>query len=263
MTEVVTVDRPTAHVIRLLINRPDKRNAVDWATRQALHDALIEAQGDPACRAIILGGVGGVFSAGGDLPSMVGMTELQARERMRHGHQLCKLVIESRVPIVSAAEGVCAGAVVGLALLGDAVVAGDNSRFLFPFLRLGLVPDWGLLHTVPARIGLGAARRLFTSGRALTGEEAARIGLVDQHVADRDVMAAAVAQAAVMALWSPRAYLRMKRRLLEPSANLSQEFQREEEDQSNLFIGPDFREGYAAYAEKRDPIFDSPHILPS
>jgi enoyl-CoA hydratase/carnithine racemase len=257
MPDVIKVDRPAPHVLRLLINRPDKRNAVDQATRQGLLEALTRAQSDAECRGVVLGGVEGIFSAGGDLPTMVGLSEPEARERMRHGHQLCRLVMGSRVPIVSAAEGVCAGAAVGLALLGDYIVVGRKSRFLFPFLRLGLVPDWGLLRTVPERVGLAAARKLFMSGHTLTGEEAAQIGLADDYVGDGDVMAAAVSRASAMTKLSPQAYIRTKKRLLEPSASFNQELQREENDQTELLLGPDFCEGYAAYTEKREPVFDA------
>src|SRR5690606_40294968 len=88
--------------------------------------------------ALVFGGVDGVFSAGGDVPSMVGLNEEQARERMRHIHVLCRLVGGARIPVVSAMEGFTAGAAVGLALLGDRNAVGRAARILFPFLTLGL-----------------------------------------------------------------------------------------------------------------------------
>jgi len=252
---VLKIDRPAPGVVRLLINRPQKRNAVDQETRTALVDALEATQADADCRAIVLGGVDHVFSAGGDLPSMLGQSEQQARERMRHGHRACRLIANSRVPVVAAAEGFCAGAVIGLALLSDAVIAGRDTRFLFPFLRLGLVPDWGLLRSLPMRIGVPAARRIFTSARAVSGEEAYRIGLVDEFVDGGDVMLASVERAAALASLSPRAYERMKRALLQPSPGFEADLRREEDDQTAMFLGGDFPEGYAAFTEKRDPVF--------
>lgn len=255
MSELLKIDRPAPRVLRVLINRPAKRNAVDYDTRQALIDAFGAARDDADCGAIVFGGVERVFSAGGDLPSMVGISEQAARERMRHGHQLCRLIAESRVPVVSAAEGFSAGAVVGLALLGDHIVVGKDTRFLFPFLKIGLVPDWGLLHTLPARVGVATARRLFASGQPLSGEEALRIGLADQDVGDADVMTAAIEHATKLASVSPRAYARMRARLLQPAASLADALSREESDQAEMLTGPDFREGYAAFAEKRAPDF--------
>lgn len=255
---MLKIDRPAPQVLRLLINRPAKRNAMDYDTRQALIEALTAAQSDADCRAIVFGGVDRVFSAGGDLPSMVGITQSQARERMQHVQVACRLIANSRVPVVAAAEGFCAGAAVGLALLGDHIVVGHESRILFPFLKLGLVPDWGLLRTLPARVGLPTARRILMAGQAVTGEEAARIGLADEYVGDKDVMIAAVERASALSRLSPEAYARMKSRFLRPSATLDEELQREEDDQATLLTGADFREGYAAFTEKREPEFGPP-----
>jgi enoyl-CoA hydratase/carnithine racemase len=252
---VVLVDRPVPHVARLRINRPGKRNAIDFDVRQAFLDALPVLLADITVRALVFGGVGGVFSAGGDVPSMVGLTEEQARERMRHIHGLCRLVASARVPVVSAMEGFSAGAVVGLALLGDHIVAGPGTKVLFPFLKLGLAPDWGQLLTLPRRVGIGAARRILTNGQALTGDEALRIGLVDTLVPDAEVMDTAVRAAAELALLPQDAFGRMKMRLNQPSASLDDELSREEADQATCLTGPDFREGYDAFRGKRAADF--------
>ncbi len=258
MTDVVLIDRPADGVLRLRIHRPDKRNAIDHAVRQALTEALQSARGDASVRAIVFGGSDGVFSAGGDLPSMVGLTESQARERMRHIHVLCRCVADVGVPVVSAVEGFGAGGAVGLALLGDRIVVGQGSKLLFPFLRLGLAPDWGLLRTLPLRVGLPAARRLLTDGGIVDGAEAARIGLADEYVGEDDVMQAAVSRAVSLAQLPLQAFARMKARLDHASASLDDEFRREEDDQAALLRSEDFVEGYAAFGERRDPRFTSP-----
>jgi hypothetical protein len=86
MTEPIKIDRPAPQILRLLINRPEKRNAVDFETRLALIEALTAVQADPDCRAMVLGGVGGIFSAGGDLPSVLGIDEQRAaQERQARG----------------------------------------------------------------------------------------------------------------------------------------------------------------------------------
>lgn len=248
---VVLVDRPAPHVARLLINRPDKRNAIDFDVRQQLTEALAALLGDGTVRAIVFGGAQGVFSAGGDVPSMVGLSEAQARERMRHIHRLCQLIAEAGVPVVSAIEGIGAGAAVGLALMGDRIVVGEGTRILFPFLKLGLVPDWGQLLTLPRRVGLPVARRILTEGVPVSGNEAHRIGLADTLVADAQVMATAVAQAAELALLPREAFARMKARLNHPSTSLAEELAREENDQAVCLLGDDFVEGHDAYANKR------------
>jgi enoyl-CoA hydratase/carnithine racemase len=252
---VVLVDRPAPHVARLLINRPDKRNAIDHAVRQQLTEALGSLLGDATVRAIVFGGAQGVFSAGGDVPSMVGLTEAQARERMQHIHVLCRLIAGAGVPVVSAIEGIGAGAAVGLALMGDRIVVGEGTKILFPFLKLGLVPDWGQLLTLPRRVGLPVARRILSDGAPVNGTEAHRIGLADTLVADAQVMATAVAQAGELALLPREAFARMKARLNHPSGSLAEELAREETDQAVCLLGDEFVEGHDAYVNKRAADF--------
>jgi 2-(1,2-epoxy-1,2-dihydrophenyl)acetyl-CoA isomerase len=252
---VVLLDRPARHVARLRINRPEKRNAIDHAVRQGFIDQLGPLLADREVRALVLGGVGGVFSAGGDIPSMVGLSEAQARERMQHIHVLCRLVASAPIPVVSAMEGVTAGAAVGLALLGDRIVIGRQARVLFPFLKLGLAPDWGQLLTLPRRVGLPVARRLLSDGHGVTGEEAAGLGLADAVCDDAEVMNQAVALAASLARLPMEAFGRMKQRLNHPSSTLAEELAREESDQAVCLLGDDFLEGYDAFMNKRHADF--------
>lgn len=252
---VVLVDRPAPHVARLLINRPDKRNAIDHDVRQQLTEALGMLLEDASVRAIVFGGTQGVFSAGGDVPSMVGLSEAQARERMQHIHVLCRLTAGAGVPVVSAIEGIGAGAAVGLALMGDRIVVGEGTVVLFPFLKLGLAPDWGQLLTLPRRVGLSVARRIFCEGVPVSGAEARRIGLADTLVSDAQVMATAVAQADELASLPREAFARMKARLNHPSTSLVEEMTREENDQVICLLGDDFVEGHDAYVNKRAADF--------
>jgi enoyl-CoA hydratase/carnithine racemase len=249
------VDYPAPQVARLLINRPEKRNAIDHDVRQQLIDALTRLLGDGETRALVFGGSGGHFSAGGDLPSMVGLSEAQARARMSHGATVCRLVANASVPVVTAMEGICAGACVGLALLGDYIVVGNNTQILLPFLKLGLTPDWGSLRSLPRRVGLPTTRRLLTSGENLSGAEARRLDLADELVADADVMQTAVHRAAELSALPQAAFARMKRRLNQPSSTMDEELQRETDDQSELLCGEDFQERCAAFIEKRKPVF--------
>ncbi len=255
MEPVVLLDRPAPGVARLVINRPAKRNAIDHAVRQALIDALGALHADASIRALVLGGAQGVFSAGGDLPSMAGLDVDQAAGRMRHIHMVCRGFVESGLSIVSAVEGIAAGAAVGMALLGDHIVIGRGARVLFPFLKLGLAPDWGQLLTLPRRVGKATAWRLVTSSDPVTGEEAFRISLADQLVEDAEVMGAAVAEAARLAQLPLDALRRTRDRLVSPSASLSEELAREERDQIGCLPGAEFDEGYRAFIGRRAPDF--------
>jgi enoyl-CoA hydratase/carnithine racemase len=256
MTEaVVLLDRPRPHVGRLRIHRPDKRNAMDAEVRQALIDGIDDFLKDGQTRALVIGGVQGVLSAGGDVSTMVGLSEAQARERMQHVHSVCRTLAAVRLPVVVAMEGIAAGAAVGLSLLCDRIVAGPGTKILFPFLKLGLTPDWGQLFTLPRRVGHATALRLLTSGQVLGGEEAHRMGLVDVLVQDDQVMDTSVQWADEMAQLPSEAFARMKQRLQQPSLTLEQELAREETDQAACLLSDDFKEGFDAFRNKRPAQF--------
>jgi 2-(1,2-epoxy-1,2-dihydrophenyl)acetyl-CoA isomerase len=251
----VLLDRPAPNVARLRINRPAKRNAIDHAVRQGFIDTLAELRRDPSVRAVVLGGVEGIFSAGGDLPTMANLDSAQAEARMKHVHAVCHALAGSGLSIVSALEGVVAGAAVGMALLGDHIVVGHKTQILFPFLRLGLVPDWGQLYTLRQRVSKATAWRLITSPAPLVGEEALAIGLADQLVMDEDVMKAAIMEASRLSHLPIEALRRTRERLSDPSKSLEDELTREARDQTICLTGPEFGEGYDAFMEKRAPNF--------
>jgi len=248
-------DAPAPGIRRLLINRPEARNAINGAVRAALHAALIAARDDPEVRAVIIGGEGGFFSAGGDLPSMVGITAETARARMAEGHKIVSLLWEFPKPVIAAVERTAAGAGAGIVLLADRIVIGQNATLLLPFLSLGLVPDWGLVQTVSRRAGVAAATWLFLHGQKIDAETALTHHLADIKVADDAVMAGAIAQAEQLAALPPQAFARLKHLLRDvPYAdplNLAQEAQA----QTACLTGPEFAEGYAAFKEKRAAHF--------
>jgi 2-(1,2-epoxy-1,2-dihydrophenyl)acetyl-CoA isomerase len=252
---VVLSDSPAPYVRRILVNRPEARNAIDADVRQALFDALTDARVDPRVRAVVIGGAGGIFSAGGDLPSMVGISEPAALARMRDGHRIVALLWTYPKPVVAAVERVAAGAGAGLALLADRVVMGENAGLIFPFMRLGLVPDWGLTQTVARRAGFARANRIFLSGTPVKAVDAVEAGLADIAVDDGGVMAKALEEAERMAKLPSGAFARLKFTLrngaLADPLNLA--------DEANLQVecltGPEFVEGYAAFREKREPLF--------
>lgn len=252
---VVLTDRPAPSVARLLINRPHKRNAIDHDVREQLFQSLLEIKADTTIRALVIGGVEGVFSAGGDLDSMGGLTEAQARERMQHIHRLCREFANFPLPVVAAVEGFCAGAAVGMSLLSDYIIVGKQSKIIFPFMGLGLVPDWGAVFTLPRRVGLPRARQLMTAGKVSGGEYCYEIGLADEYVGEDDIMAASIERARLMAELPASAFKRLKHRLNTPSLTLNEELLREEDDQAVLLLGPEFNSGYAAALQKKATDF--------
>lgn len=252
---LVLFDEPAPGVARLRLNRPEKRNAVDHAMREALIEALNGISENGRHRALVFGGVGGVFSAGGDVPTMIGLNAEQAQERLRHGHRLARRFATLPLPVVTAIEGIGAGACLGLACLADHLVVGRNAKLLFPFLKLGLIPDWGTLHSLPARVGLARARRLLMEAATLDGAEAAAIGLADEAVDDDAVSATAVERAIRYARLPPRAFARMKTLLRESGTTLETLLPAEAQAQVACLLDAEFAEGHAAMMERRAPDF--------
>jgi 2-(1,2-epoxy-1,2-dihydrophenyl)acetyl-CoA isomerase len=251
----VLIDQPGPHIRRLLINRPEARNAINQEVRDALFAALSDAREDKDVRALLLGGAGGVFSAGGDLPSLVGISEPAALARMQEGHRIVSLLWTYPKPVVAAVERVAAGAGAGVALLADRVVMGRQANLLFPFLRLGLIPDWGLMQTVANRAGRRQAMRMFMDNAAITGAEAVVIGLADQVADDAEVMAQALAAAASLAELPMGAFARLKASLRDADQPDPLNLAYEAMAQAACLTGPEFVEGYAAFRDKRKPDF--------
>lgn len=252
----ILVDRPADHVCRILINRPEKLNAVNFDVREALLHALPAITEDPRNRAIVLGGTGGNLSAGGDVPSMEGLSEAAARERLQHIHRLCRIVWNTDVPIVTAAEGIAAGGAVGLALLGDYIIVGHSTKIMVPFLKLGLVPDWGMMRSLPLRVGLPQARRLILETATVEGERAVEIGLADRMFEDTAVMPAAIEQAVKLSRL-PRGAVAMLKARLRQQPDFEQDLANEERDQVRGLTSDEFEEGFRAYTDKRKADFIS------
>ncbi|MDX9698177.1 MAG: enoyl-CoA hydratase/isomerase family protein [Rhodocyclaceae bacterium] len=253
--EYVVVDQPHAVVRRIAIHVPDKRNALSPPVVRELSEAFIGALSDSSVHAIVLTGTEGNFCAGGDLKSMDAMTEAAARRRMQGNHAFASLVRGSNKPVVTALEGVAMGGGAGLALLADIVVAGQGARIGFPFLKVGLVPDYGLMHSLGRRVGWSQARQLILRCQTVAGDKALALGMVDEAVADAEVQQVALQRAVEAARLPREAFLQVKRAFAEFPRTFSDDMQHEFEAQVAAFIGEELVEGVNAFRERREPDF--------
>ncbi len=239
-------------VLVLTIDYPARRNALALPLRAELHDALEAAMEDQGVRALILTGSGGTFCSGGDISGMNVTEAMTGRERMRRTHRLIRLMVAGRLPIVAAVEGWCVGAGLSMACACDTVVAAEDARFMAGFGKVGLIPDLGLPHTLPARIGPGRARQMFLYGHQIGAAEAERIGLVDAVVPPGTALAAAMERAQFLARQAPLPIALTKKLLAE---GLDRALEDEREYQTLCFLSPDHAEGKAAFLGKREPRF--------
>jgi 2-(1,2-epoxy-1,2-dihydrophenyl)acetyl-CoA isomerase len=249
-------------ILRLTIDRPAARNSLDDPTGQVLIDHLVRAGQDEAVRAIVLTGAGETFCAGSDLTAKNARTETRPRagsiqRRLPSTfHRLIPLLQETQVPVVSVVRGWATGLGFHLALASDFCVASTEARFWEPFLTRGFTPDSGGTWLLPRLVGLARARQLLLLGEELTGAEAAEWGLIHAAVPDEELDAAGDALARRLAS-GPTVAIGLTKWLLHAgaAAGLDDQLRNEAFALELSSRSDDFKEGLAAFREKRDPGF--------
>jgi enoyl-CoA hydratase/carnithine racemase len=229
-------------VLLVAFNRPDRRNAIDDATADALRAAFERAATGADVRAVILTGEGRAFSAGGDLSRFE--REWDPREFRHESHrltQLISLVERLEKPTVAAINGVATGAGTQLALVCDVRLMAPDARFLYREGRLGIIPSHGGVVRLVKLIGLARARDVILGGEEVSAEDALRLGMVTAVV--DDVVAAARERLTLMLERSPQAYAAAKRLLwLAASVDLESGMVAEGLAQSALISTPEHKE---------------------
>jgi 2-(1,2-epoxy-1,2-dihydrophenyl)acetyl-CoA isomerase len=184
-------------VLRIELNRPGKRNAVDPSAVEIIVDALEKASTDDALRAICIRGRGEDFCSGADWIA----SNSDQKERPRTGslqrrtplqaHRIIELLTSIQLPVVCVVQGWAAGLGCQISLAADFTIATTSSRFWEPFLSRGFSPDSGATWLVPRLIGIARAREFLMLGIEMSGEEAASCGLIYRAVPDSKIEAAA------------------------------------------------------------------------
>ncbi len=248
-------------VATVTMNRPDALNALSLQLTLDLAAAIKQATDDNA-RAVVLTGSGRAFCSGGDLREMKSMWDKEGRieafleEPLAALHKVIMLIRETPIPFVAAVNGVCAGAGTNFALACDIVFAGDDAVFREAFVRIGLSPDCGGTFFLPRAVGEKIAAELFMTGDAVTAERAAQIGMINRVVAADSLQDEAKQFAAKLAAGPTGAIGRIKRMLNASFSNdLRSQLAIEHECQIESGKADDFKEGVAAFFEKRPPNF--------
>jgi len=247
-------------VATITLNRPDVLNALNAELMRALRESVERAAADDAVRAVVLTGNGRGFSAGADLADRAAgsggaLADSGTLLRERY-HPIILALRNMPKPVVSAVNGVAAGAGMSLALAGDVVLAGRGASFLQAFSKIGLVPDAGSTYFLPRYAGEMRARALAILADKISAEEAHRIGLVWQVHEDAALQDEAGKLARKLAQSPTFAYGLIKQALNESMRNdLPAQLELEATLQSKASRSEDFREGVAAFLEKRPPAF--------
>jgi 2-(1,2-epoxy-1,2-dihydrophenyl)acetyl-CoA isomerase len=242
-------------VLTITLNRPDVLNAFNAAMHQALGEALEEAA-DASVRAVVLTGAGRGFCVGQDL------TEFRESagdigDRLRGNYHPNVLAIRRlEKPVIAAVNGAAAGAGLSFACACDLRIAADSASFVPAFINIGLVPDSGGTYFITHVLGYARAFEWMTSGRKLTAAEAHQWGLVSE-VVESDALAARAAEVAAEYAVRPTRGVGMSKRLFAQAFEntLEEQLELEAELQTAATRTNDFKEGVAAFLEKRDPEF--------
>jgi 2-(1,2-epoxy-1,2-dihydrophenyl)acetyl-CoA isomerase len=250
-------------VLRITLNRPEVLNAVDRETIAALAAAVDEAARDKAARAVLLGGAGTHFCAGGDIGMFGELIHLPAEERRQALYQtvdaLHPLLLGLRhmpKPAVAAVQGAAAGFGLSLVLAADLAVAAEDAVFACGYIHLGASPDGGMTALLPAIVGLKRAAELTLLGERFDAGRALALGLVNRLAAPDRLMAEAEALAERLAAGPAEAHARTKA-LLQATIgdSFAAQLRREAESFAACAAGEDFVEGVRAFLDKRRPSF--------
>ncbi|MEE2722098.1 MAG: enoyl-CoA hydratase/isomerase family protein [Pseudomonadota bacterium] len=252
---VVNIECRADGISRVAINRPEKRNALNDEVRRTLIAELPGLLRDDAVHGLVVTGEGGHFCAGGDIASMEGLNSKAARGRMKDNHQIVRMIAECEKPVVTAIEGFAVGAGAGLAMLGDTAVIADGGTIGFPFFRVGLIPDYGILHTLPRRAGGAKARQILLYAQMVKAAEAVDLGLADELVGEGKAEEVAIERALTLAKMPPFAFGIAKQQLGLAPVKLEEALEMEALAQAGCFGADEFTEGFTAFMEKRAPLF--------
>ena len=185
----ITVDIENSGVVKLSLNRPEKRNALSREMLLELTDFALTIGASDTTRAIVLSGDGKVFCAGGDLEWMKAQIEADRETRMKEARILADTLMhlnQMPSPLIAKVHGGAFGGGVGLLCVCDYVIAEERTKFGLTETKLGLTPAT-ISPYVIARLGEGMARRIFMSSRIIDVKEAVRIGLVAQYASSQDI----------------------------------------------------------------------------
>jgi len=251
----------SGHVGAIVLNRPERKNPLTFASYAELRDLFRALAYDRSVRAVTIGGAGGNFCSGGDVPEIVGpLTKMSMPELLEFTRMTGDLVKAMRAcpqPIIAAVDGVCAGAGAVIAMASDLRIGTAGATTAFLFNRVGLAGcDMGACAMLPRIIGHGRASELLYSGRFLPADEALAWGFFNRIVPPEQLMAEAQQLADALAAGPAFANGMTKTMLnLEWNLGLDQAIEAEAQAQAICMQTEDFKRAYEAFAAHAKPVF--------
>ncbi|MFT5163428.1 MAG: 2-(1,2-epoxy-1,2-dihydrophenyl)acetyl-CoA isomerase [Alteromonadaceae bacterium] len=247
-------------VAKITLNRPDKLNSFNVQMHEELQNALDSIATDGETRCVLLTGAGRGFCAGQDLGDRaVSADDTRPDLGMsveKYYNPLIRRITNLPMPVICAINGVAAGAGASIAVACDIAIAARSASFILSFAKVGLIPDSGSSWHFTRALGLPRAKALAMLGNKLPAEQAEQWGLIYQ-VVDNDVLQEEADKLAAHLATQPTEALGKIKKLLNGSFenNLNDQLERERLDMQHLGRSDDYREGVAAFMEKRPAVF--------
>jgi enoyl-CoA hydratase/carnithine racemase len=256
MTSLIQVERDD-RIATIVLNKPDKMNAMDKSMWQGLTDAFAELSADDELRCVVLRGAGGkAFSAGADIEEFrtSRANAVQAAAYGEMTHRAMHAIAHSKHPTLAVIEGACVGGGLEIASVCDMRICGNSSRFGVPVNKLGLVMSFGELGGLVNLVGSATALEIVLEGRVFDAREALEKRLVNRVVEDTEVLEQGYAAARRIAAGAPlvaRWHKQFVRRLAEPAPLTDAETA----EAYACFDTEDFQIGFQAFLAKSKPVF--------
>ncbi len=245
--------RVANRIATVTFTRPDKKNAFTTAMYAQFHAALSEAEQDPQVRAVVLTGAGQNFSAGNDLKDFMGDPPTNGDAPV---FKLIRALAYFGKPLIAAVEGVAVGIGSTMLLHCDLVYAGDGSKFIMPFVNLGVTPEAGSSLLLPKLVGMPMAMEMILLGEKMDAAMALQVGLINKIARRGAALTVAMADAEKIAQKPPGAVQAAKRLMREP---IRQGLESVLQDEGATFVGclgsAEANEAFSAFFEKRTPDF--------
>lgn len=243
-------------IANITLNRPEKLNSFNREMALLMQDKLDECAKNSSIRCVVITGAGKAFSAGQDLAEItegeIGLAQILGE----HYNPLVTKIRKLEKPVIAAVNGVAAGAGANIALCCDIVMAASSASFIQAFSKIGLIPDSGGTHTLPRLIGWQKASALMMLGEKVTATDAEKMGMIYKVYPDED-FAANVQSVATYLAGMPTKGLAYTKQVLQFSFTNTFDEQLQDEDvfQQKAAMTKDYKEGVAAFMEKRKPTF--------
>lgn len=243
-------------IATVVLNRPDKLNALSLDLLSGLEDVIADLAADSAVRGVIVTGEGKAFCAGADIGAMMNMEPLEAAAFAGRGQRVLFSLEEMGKPVIAAVNGPAIGGGLEVALACDFILASTEASFAFPEIKLGIIPGFGGTQRLSRLVGKAAAKEMIFSGERINAEEAFRIGLANRVYEPQSLLNEAKA---MMEKIVSRGLLslRLAKEVIDAGSDidLKNACMMERDAFALCFSSHDQKEGMAAFIEKRPARF--------